>query len=104
MGRYPGSCRRVYLGGFRGLACYPAYAEGVPRRTVAVALGHVAVALGMAVFSLSWWNTIDATLVALIAAATAMLFHGKWHHLARAAWLSSYRAGSASPGDEETAR
>jgi len=41
------------------------------RAAIAVSLGPVLVALGFALFRLRWWNTFDAVLLALVAAAAA---------------------------------
>jgi hypothetical protein len=57
------------------------------RRAVAVALGPVVVALGIALFRLSWWSVFDAVLVGLLAAETAALHVGEAPRLMRSAWL-----------------
>src|ERR1019366_5312660 len=57
------------------------------RCAVAVAMGPVLAALGLALFKLSWWNGFDAALVALLAVVTAALQRGRRPRLVRAGWL-----------------
>ena len=58
-----------------------------PRCAIAIAMGPVLMALGFALFQLSWWNGFDGALVALLAAVTAALHRGESPRLFRRAWL-----------------
>jgi hypothetical protein len=57
------------------------------RTSIAIAMGPVLVALGFACWQLSWWNGLDAALLALLAAVTVALRGPASPRLARAAWL-----------------
>lgn len=80
-----------------------------PRLAVAVATGPVLVALGFALFQLSWWSVFDASLVALVAAVTSELFQENSRRVLRIAWLALVVSAvvpgavqawpSAEPGD-----
>jgi hypothetical protein len=58
------------------------------RGAIAVAMGPVLVALGFALFQLSWWNCLDASLVALVVAVTAALRGAETPRLLRTAWIA----------------
>lgn len=56
------------------------------RASLAVALGPVFVAIGFACRQLSWWNQVDAVLLALLVAATAAIVEAFNHRLTRWVW------------------
>jgi hypothetical protein len=57
------------------------------RMSIALALGPATVALGFAGFELSWWNAVDASLVAVVAAVTRVLWTAGSPRIARWAWV-----------------
>jgi hypothetical protein len=57
------------------------------RAFLAVALGPVFVTIGFACRQLSWWNQVDAVLLALLVAATAAIGEAFNHRLTRWVWF-----------------
>jgi hypothetical protein len=56
------------------------------RASIAVALGPAFVAIGFACWQLSWWNQVDAALLALLIAATAAINESFHHRTSRWIW------------------
>ena len=56
------------------------------RASIAIAVGAVLVAAGFACFRINWWNGVDATVLALMVAATAALWGPDCPRAARWAW------------------
>jgi hypothetical protein len=58
------------------------------RKSIAIAIGPVLVALGFACFQLSWWNVFDAEVLALLAAISMALQGKDVPRPARSGWLA----------------
>jgi hypothetical protein len=73
-------------------------ADASQRAAIAITLGPVLVALAFAAVRLRWWNTLDAVLLALVVAATAIGSRaGRWYSAALLGVIVAFGLAQVAP-------